>query len=161
MTRMKEFFESAVLLVMTGTLAAMDYGVAHGNGVDDFNPVREILTQNNLLEATKQDPQVAAVCDLIAESSDDPDFGVRQDLTTVFYLCNAVGHPAYAHIPYNDAIGHPPTGKTPATVKQDLRATVGTQIAKVCAGGGAHHEMNGPTLNALCRATGQPGYDAS
>ena len=150
---------AAFAAALAGAAAIGFYDYRARQEAPDFNPARDFMQQHNLVEDLKADVRINGICRFNAESietaQDRAALKQEEKLMTVFYFCNALGHPAYADNPYNDDVASPPPGISRGEVKARNTQIVMQDIGRVCR---IHREQGSETPfdRKLCAAAGHP-----
>ncbi|MGZ9109341.1 MAG: hypothetical protein ACXW4B_11045 [Micavibrio sp.] len=155
-------------------VCTLGLGAACGTGgsseAKDFNPVRDTLEKNGLLEAVRKSDDVHRMCQAAAplmarfekmEMQDSP--GLMETFNQPYsgYLCNAAKAHGYETLFFNKAILNPPAGQTAAQVKADLKEKALEQANKSCddlkfPSGKVFKSKPGEFVPGMCKAYGHP-----
>ena len=158
-----------IFAVCTLGLGMAACGTGSAENAKNFNPVRDTLDTNGLLETVKASDEIQKMCEITAplmarfnEMGADA-AGLMGTFNQPYhgYLCNAAGAPGYETLFFNDGIANPPAGKTADQVRAGLKEKALEQAYKSCddlkyPSGKVFIHQPGERTPGMCRAYGHP-----
>ncbi len=147
------FSVAAIAVGMTGAGLLERH---HRSEIADFNPVKDFLVANNLLDAAKQDPYDKVLCNIDRGALELPALAKEDRFMMTFDLCAAAGNPAYKKNIYNPRILNPPPGQTSEEVMREFRSIVAREMTETCLDGAKNPDPNDTFLTKFCLAEGHP-----